>query len=104
MLRYGSPERRCEMDDRTLAHVAVVVFDELSRGEGFSFSLPGDGYNSLWVSRSVSLRFDFDDSARVSINRDWVAAMEHVVHSVHKLSLVDEPTRPLPRGPQITEG
>ena len=93
-LRYGYPERQCELDDRTLAHLAVVIFDELRRGEGFSVSLPGDDEKTLWVSRGVPLRFDFDDSARISINREWVLTMQRTVHSVHALSVVAEPVRP----------
>lgn len=109
MFRYGSPGRSCEFDDRTLAHLAVVIIDKLHRGEAFSFSFWGaDGPTTLSLSRGVPLRFDFDDSARVSINRDWVLAMERAAHTVEGLRVVAEPpTRPLltsaPRVREVAE-
>ncbi|WP_344095347.1 hypothetical protein [Microbacterium deminutum] len=82
-----------EFDDRTLAHLAVVINDKLRRGEAFSFSFTGDGGPATcWVSREVPLRFDFDDSAQVSINRKWVLVLERASQTGQGLRVVPEPS------------
>ena len=97
MFRYGSPTRGCEFDDRTLAHLALVIIGKIRRGEEFTFSFGGtDGPTSLRMTRSAHLRFDFEDSARVSIIRDWIEVMEDAADSPDGLRTLTEPhTRPL---------
>ncbi|WP_344094957.1 hypothetical protein [Microbacterium deminutum] len=93
-LRFGSPEHCCELDDRTLAHLAVVIVDELRRNDGFPFTFQDEvGATTVWLSLNVPLEFDFDDPAAmgVSINRDWVLALQRAARTAHGLRLVAEP-------------
>lgn len=91
-LRYGGPEIACEFDDRTLAHLAVVIIDKLRHGEAFWFSFAGqDGPTTLWISLAIPLRFDFADPRPTTINRGWITALERAAQSVHGLRVLAEP-------------
>jgi len=91
-LRFGFPEHVCEFDDRTLAHLAVAIFEMLHRGERFAFTFDaGEGLTTLWLSPDVRLRFDFKDAAPVTINSDWVLALERAARADGGLRVVEEP-------------
>ena len=69
-----------KMDDRTLAHVQIVVVNKLRRGEAFLMSWKdsletGSGRSSIWLHPNVLVHFKFDGSRAPSINPDWLAAL-----------------------------
>jgi hypothetical protein len=50
------------IEDRTLAHVRVVVMNKLRRGEGFMLQVPSEhaaGKHSLWIGPAMPLSFQF---------------------------------------------
>lgn len=73
---YGSPPEIFEMDDRTLAHVEIVVLAKLRRREAFAFTLErdGGGRSTLWVGTDATLQFRLDGGPH-EINRTWLEAL-----------------------------
>ncbi len=96
-LVYGSAETRVTIDDRTLAHLKVVIVTKFRRNEAFllSWTVPaneGSGRASLWLHPSIPLRFDFEDGRRPRLNRAWLEEMTLASMSTLGLELGgDEP-------------
>ena len=72
-LMYGTPADSFDLDDRTLAHVEIVILAKLRRNESFALVLPGadGGRTSLWISPVSTLQFRIDD-VRQEIDRVWL--------------------------------
>ncbi len=73
-LHYGSPPASFDLDDRTLAHVELVVLAKLRRNESFALTLDDGHRRSL---DDLDQRF-VDSALRVraigvaDINREWL--------------------------------
>lgn len=94
---------RFTMDDRTLAHVQVVVSDKLRRRESFAFTWPqsveeGGGRVSVWVSGNSALAFTFDHRGPYRMNRLWLEELVRAANSPGGLHLVEEPLPHEPDG------
>lgn len=84
------------IDDRTLAHLQIVIGDKLRRGEPFTFTWPqsleeGGGRVAVWMNASSSLVFRFDSSGPHRINRAWLDALFLAAHSPLGLTHIEEP-------------
>lgn len=95
-LHYGDSTSAIEFDDRLLAHLQLTIITKLRRSESFVFSWDvsreaGSGYNSVWISPTVPIRFTYPGGRRGPINRAWVEALLHTANSVGGLRIVDEP-------------
>ncbi|MDR6972974.1 hypothetical protein [Leifsonia shinshuensis] len=69
-----------EIDDRTLAHLHVVIVNKLRHGQSFAMSWrdrssAGGGRTSIWIHPASSLRFHFDGSRTPALNREWLALL-----------------------------
>ncbi|MFD4960593.1 ATP-dependent DNA ligase [Microbacterium sp. NPDC058389] len=99
---------RFDLDDRTLAHLVVVISDKLRRAESFPLSWrndpsTGDGRTTIWVHPASSLVFEFAGSRRPSLNRTWLEALAIVANSPEGLHVVPEPAEEgIPE--MVTEG
>lgn len=67
-----------EIDDRTLAHLHVVIVNKLRHGQSFAMSWKegqssGGGRTSVWIHPASSVLFHFDGSRAPALNRDWLA-------------------------------
>ena len=85
------------IDDRVLAHLQVVIWAKLRRGEQFAFTWVdpmrnGLGRTSMWVSPSVSLSFQYFGGKMPLINGAWVEALTKSASSPGGLQLVPEPS------------
>ena len=91
-LLYGSPPVAFELDDRTLAHVEIVVIAKLRRSESFGFSLPGkgDARTSIWVSPASDVQFEYVKGSQ-EINRAWLELLIEAANSPQGLRVVPEP-------------
>lgn len=90
LLRYGSDLVAIPMPDDVLAHLQLVVAAKLGEGEGFTVSWrhgDGQGRSTLWLERSIPLRFDFASSHPVSTDPRRVRAMLTEAAAVTGLSL-----------------
>lgn len=82
-------------DDRVLAHLQVVIWAKLRRGEQFAFTWVDaqrtGGRTSVWVSPSISLSFDYYGSKMPALNAAWVEALTKSANSPGGLMVVPEP-------------
>jgi hypothetical protein len=86
-------------DDRVLAHLQVVIWAKLRRGEQFSFTWTepvrnGYGRSSIWISPNISLAFEFFGSKTPAINRRWIEMLTKSANSASGLQLLPEPEPP----------
>jgi len=88
---YGTPPEQFELDDRTLAHVEIVMLAKLRRNENFAFVLdyPSGGRSTLWVSTHSALQFRLDDHSH-EINREWLEVLIDSANSPGGLRITPE--------------
>jgi hypothetical protein len=94
-LTYDS-KLTANFDDRVLAHLQVVIWAKLRRGEQFSFTWSEPGRNglgrtSIWISSNTSLAFEYYGSKPPALNRQWVEALSKSANSPAGLHLLPEP-------------
>jgi len=95
-LLYGSAGVAIEFDDRTLAHVQLVLGAKLRRHEALFFSwrdVKGGTRGSIWVSSTLPMYFTFDSDDRQPINRVWLEALIESSNSAQGLWLSQEPAQ-----------
>jgi hypothetical protein len=93
-LSYGTTT--LDVDDRTLAHLSMVISAKLRRGEGFQFSWSdgqagGNGRTSIWIRPELPLIFSFVRARTESINRRWIDELMRSADSPSGLQLRPEP-------------
>ena len=89
-----------DFDDRTLAHLQIVIGMKLRRGESFYFSWKddqavGDGRTAIWLHPSIPLVYKYYGSRLPRINPEWVRALEMTANTNIGLQVVDEPAGPV---------
>ncbi|WP_345801422.1 ATP-dependent DNA ligase [Microbacterium sp. AZCO] len=87
---------KVDFEDRTLAHLQLVIGTKLRRGEAFHFSWRddpsiGDGRTTVWIHPRCSLVYKFYGSRRPSLNRAWIDALSFTANSPSGLYVVPEP-------------
>jgi hypothetical protein len=95
-LHYGSPPASFEIDDRSLAHLELVIMAKLRRRENLSFSLIDQKTSlrqAVWISPVTTLRFQYD-GPMPEINRLWLQDLVDTANSSTGLRLVPEPELP----------
>lgn len=85
-------------EDRLLAHLQIVLVQKLRAAEPFLMSwvnatAAGSGRTSIWIQPGVPLRFDFDGSRGVSIDRDWLQTLQRSASSPTGLIVTGEDGR-----------
>lgn len=91
---YDTNANSVDIEDRTLAHLRIVVMNKLRRGEPFMFDVEmgdGSGRRSFWVHPSVPLQFHFYGSRHPAINRAWVEALMAAASGPSGMVIVPEP-------------
>ncbi|GAA1964146.1 ATP-dependent DNA ligase [Microbacterium deminutum] len=94
---YDSVRNAVEIDDRTLAHLRIVVMHKLRRGESFMFELQmadGSGHRSFWIHESIPVQFHFYGGCSPHINRRWVEDLINEASSPSGLTILPEPAEP----------
>jgi len=86
-------------DDRVLAHLQVVIWAKIRRGEQFSFTWTeparnGFGRTSIWISPNIALAFEYFGSKSPVLNRYWIDALSKSANSPGGLHLLPEPEPP----------
>lgn len=91
-LLYGLGSEPFPIDDRTLAHLEIVVLAKLRRNESFALSLevPVGGRTTLWLGSSSVLQFRFDNG-RHEINRAWLEELIDSANTTAGMRIVPEP-------------
>ena len=93
-LHYGSPPASFELDDRTLAHVELVVLAKLRRNESFALTIdePSGGRSTVWINASSTLRFEFG-SPSAEINREWLDELIDSANTTVGMRILPEPEK-----------
>ena len=70
---------KVDFDDRTLAHLQLVIGTKLRRGEPFHFTWKddtsiGDGRTTVWVHPRCTLVYKYYGSRKPTINMAWIEA------------------------------
>lgn len=91
-LLYGSPPESFDVDDRTLAHLEIVVLAKLRRHEALSLALPAPtgGRTTVWLSPASTLLFRYDAGGH-DINRAWLEELMDAANTAAGLRIVPEP-------------
>ncbi|WP_460794815.1 DUF7882 family protein [Microbacterium sp. GXF0217] len=94
-LIYDGEDHPIVLDDRTLAHLKVVVTTKLRRQEGFTMSWrhPENqprGRSTIWLHPSIPLRFIFDQPEPTDLNTRWIQDLMNSANSTGGIALVDE--------------
>ena len=91
---YDTAGTSVDIDDRTLAHLRIVIMNKLRRSESFMFDVEvgdGSGRRSFWMHSSVPLQFHFFGSRQPQINRAWVEELMQAASGPNGLTIVPEP-------------
>nr|WP_232529091.1 ATP-dependent DNA ligase [Mycetocola zhujimingii] len=82
-----------KFEDRTLAHLQVVIGAKLRRGEScyFSWPAPEGGRTTIWMHPTLSLRYDYAANEMPVLNRAWIERLTQSSFGPGGLVLVDEP-------------
>lgn len=85
-----------DFDDRTLAHLQIVIGAKLRRNEAFYFSWKddesiGDGRSVIWLHPTIPISFKFFGGRQPSINRAWIDELMLLANTPNGLHLVAEP-------------
>lgn len=94
-LIYDTVANAVDIDDRTLAHLRIVVMNKLRRSESFMFDVEvgdGSGRRSFWMHPSVPIQFHFYGSRQPRINRVWVEDLMLAASGPNGLSITPEPS------------
>jgi hypothetical protein len=91
-----------EFDDRSLAHIQVVIGAKLRRNEPlyFNWDVPsnrGSGRIALWIHPSIPLSYRYAGSRAPILNRLWIEALMDAANSNSGLTLIPEPATPAER-------
>lgn len=95
-LHIGQSDFLMAIDDRTLAHLKIVILSSLRAGEGISLTLKrdagqGSGRETFWINPGTDLRFQFAGSRVPHINRVWLKQMVDACAGGTGLFIMDEP-------------
>lgn len=86
-----------EIDDRTLAHLRLVIMHKLRRSEPFMLdvdAVDGGGHLSFWIHPAVSMQFRFFGKRHPHINRAWVDDLVLEASRPQPLTVTPEPPEP----------
>ena len=94
-LFYGDATEPITIDDRTLAHLKVVIATKLRRNESFTLSWrhpegEASGRSTLWLHPSIPLRFVFQEPEPPELSRQWIEDLAHSANSSGGIMLVEE--------------
>jgi hypothetical protein len=97
-LIYGTTGTVVEIEDRTLAHLKVVMITKLRRAEGFAFSWEealanGSGRSTIWMHPSVAVQFKFYGTRQPSMNKLWLEELMNSANSSGGLHVLPEHDR-----------
>jgi hypothetical protein len=95
-LSYDHNTVEIQVDDRTLAHLQIVIINKLRRHESFALSwtepvTAGSGRGTIWVHPATNLHFRFEGNRPPAINQAWLVMLTESADSGHGLHITPEP-------------
>lgn len=96
---------KVDFEDRTLAHLQLVIGAKLRRGEPFHFTWEddasiGNGRTTVWIHPRCSIVYKYYGGRKPSLNMAWIDALAYTANSPSGLYLVPEPTEVREDGPK----
>ncbi len=91
---YNTAVNSFEVDDRTLAHLRIVVMNKLRRSESFMFTLAmsdGSGSRSFWMNSAIPIQFHFFGGRNPRLNHAWVEDLIAAASGPSGLAITAEP-------------
>ena len=91
-LFFSSASDSIELDDRTLAHVEIVVLAKLRRKESFAVTHHAEdgGRTTVWLSPSSSVSFTYTVGQH-EIDREWLEQLIDGANSAGGIQLGNKP-------------
>lgn len=91
-LLYGTPPDVFDIDDRTLAHLEIVILAKLRRNESFALVLdyPTGNRTMLWFNPHLPLQIRLE-STQHEVNRAWLDVLIDSANSPAGLRVTPEP-------------
>jgi hypothetical protein len=84
--------REVAIEDRTLAHVQIVMIDKLRRNEKFAVNLRSDrALVTIWVSTYTPMMFVYEGNRHPVINHAWVELLAGESGLTGVLEILPEP-------------
>ncbi len=90
---YGSPPTSFDIDDRTLAHLELVIMAKLRRRESLAFAITDEDSGrrqAVWISPTATLRFEYE-APMPEISKAWLQELVDTANSPGGLRIVPEP-------------
>lgn len=100
---YDTIANSVELDDRTLAHLRIVIMNKLRRSEPFMFDVSlndGTGRRTFWIHPSIPLQIQFNGTRPPRINRLWVDELMRSASGPNGLTITPEPAHEEPLDPE----
>jgi hypothetical protein len=96
LLIYGAGPSEIEIEDRTLAHLQLVITAKLRRNEQFMLTWTnpperGSGRSAVWISPHVPVHFKYLGSRTPAINRAWLDVLMEAANDPGGLMPIPEP-------------
>lgn len=101
---YDTVANSIDIDDRTLAHLRIVVMNKLRRSDSFMFDVDqadGSGRRSYWMHSGVPLQFQFSGSRQPRINRTWIEELMEAASGPNGLTILPEPAEMAASAPLV---
>lgn len=94
-------DRHAELEDRTLAHLQVVIVNKLRRRESFPFTWSDERRTvTVWIHPSVPLEFVYHGNRRPRLNRAWLEELALSASSTGGLVVLPEPAEDVSVSPE----
>ena len=85
------------LEDRTLAHLQIVVIDKLRRKEKFALNLVDNrSFVTMWLNACTPLMFVYEGNRQPHINVAWVELLAGEASLTGVLELLPEPAEQNP--------
>ncbi|MDR6906890.1 hypothetical protein J2X63_002576 [Agromyces sp. 3263] len=85
-------DHAAEFDDRTLAHLQVIIVNKLRRRESFPFTWSDERRSmTIWLSPHTPVAFVYHGNRRPRLNRAWLEDLALIANSAGGLIVVPEP-------------
>ena len=91
-LVYGANGSEIEFDDRTLAHLQLVITAKLRRRESFTMTFDGGfGRRAIWVDPAIPLMYSYSGPNATPLNKQWLDDMIMRAGTMSGLVVTAEP-------------
>ena len=96
---YGDARYPVHFDDRTLAHLQLVILTKIRRRESFALSwektvAAGSGHGTVWIHPALTLHFEFLGNKQPQINRAWLKELAETSNRSTGMAVMPEPHDP----------